>query len=156
VRAFWPIYTRGKNNHYGSVVSGWDPFLRDSPALFEIAENVRKLRKQQGEPPQLAKFAGQIRNDTLPCPNRILVPKELTGDRMVIFQSIYIPRSSLPEGHLHNRLVPIVSHPRFAYAFIVPAKYWPAGFKREWLAGGPLLDAKAIASYHAGFPGVVP
>jgi hypothetical protein len=155
-RAFWPIYMPGRHNHYGSVIFGFDRFFKDSPALFEIAEDLRILREQGGEPEHLKKFAGQIRNDSFPTPNRIRVPKELAGGRTAYFQSIYIPRTSLPGGYLHHRLVPIIAHPFSSYAIIIPFKFWPEAFVRRWLEGDPPLDAKMLADYRAAFPEIEP
>ena len=155
-RAFWPIYIPGKHDHYGSVVFGFDHFFNDSPALFEIVEDLRALREQGGEPKHLNKFAAQIRNDSFPTPNRVRIPPELAGERKAYFQSIYIPRTSLPGGYLHTRLVPIVVHPMSSYAIMVPLKFWPEKFKAKWLEGKPPLDAQALAAYHIAFPDVEP
>ncbi|HEV2695650.1 MAG TPA: hypothetical protein VG347_22350 [Verrucomicrobiae bacterium] len=155
-RAFWPIYTPGKNNHYGSVVFGFDPFFKDTPALFEMTEDLRTLRENGGEPKHLKKFASQIRNDSFPTPNRVRIPPELAGERKAYFQSIYIPRPSLPGGYLHSRLVPIIVHPMCSYAILMPVKFWPEKFKAKWLEGKPPLDSQALADYRRSFPNVEP
>jgi hypothetical protein len=154
-RAFWPIYMTGRNNHYGTVILSFDRYFDDSPALFEITEDLRKLREAGGEPGHLKAFARQIRNDW-ESSNRIRIPKELSGGRDVFFQSIYIPRTRLPGGYLHNRLVPVFALPASSYACIVPLKFWPADFMRKWSEGEQLLSAGQLAEFQKAFPGVIP
>ncbi len=154
-RAFWPIYTGGRNHHYGTVVVGFDRHFDDSSALFEITEALRKLREEGGEPRTLENFAQQIRDDSN-SPKRIRIPEELAGGREAFFQSIYIPRTHLPCGYLHHRLVPVLAHPVLSYTCILPLKYWPTDFTRKWLQEEPLLSAEQLAAYQAAFPDVQP
>jgi hypothetical protein len=155
VRAFWPIYMGGKRGHHGSVVASFDPFFEDSPGLFEISEDLRRLRESSNEPKSVEKFARILRNDYR-APARVTVPKELTTGRKVFFQSVFIPRSRLPGGYLHHRLVPIVASRIVSAAQILPLKFWPPEFQRIWQLGEPLLPAETLAEYQRRSPTIRP
>ncbi len=154
-RAFWAIYRSGRNNHYGTVVLGFDSIFEDSSALFGISQDLRTLREGVGEPEFLETFARQIRDDTKGR-NRIRIPKELSCGRAAYFQLVYVPRTRLPCGYLHHRLVPVIAHPASSYACILPLEFWPADFKRKWLEGEPPLSAERLALYQQAFPNVQP
>lgn len=154
-RAYWPLYGPGVNDHHATVILSFDRFFDDSPGLFEIAEDLRRLRELGGETRRQRKFAAALRDDFRSRP-KVRVPRELAGGRRVYFQSVYVPRSRLPGGYLHHRLVPVVAQPLSSYAAILPLAQWPESFREKWLVGEPALAAETVAGYRRAQPEVRP
>jgi hypothetical protein len=155
VRAFWPCYMPGRNNHYGSVILSFDPFYENSDNLSDLAGKVRALRQPVEVPRSMAKFVGVLRNDHDSTP-RIAVPGEVSGGRNVEFQSILMQRNRLPLAYLHNRVVPVIAHPFAQYAMILPYIFWSDNFKSRWQTGEAPLSPAQLANYQARFPQVQP
>jgi hypothetical protein len=154
-RAFWPIYTCGRNDHCGNVVLSFDPIFEDGPGLFEIAERIRLLRESDRNPRHLRRFTKIIRDDSNFTPT-INVPKEITSGRKARFQSIFINRNRLPDKVLNHRLVPVLALRSTNYAMILPLEFWSPELKRRWFLGDPPLNAEVLLLYQAAFPDVEP
>lgn len=150
-RAFWAIYAKGKNNFYGSVVVGDHPDMANSPILFEIAEEIRRVRDFDVDTSGIEEFVAIIRDDSSMA-NRIKVPSQISAGYDVFLQSVRIDRLDLPTNYLHHRLVPIVYYPPNTYAKIVSCGYWGDEFKRIWSSGEPPLSDKEIEEYAAHWP----
>lgn len=153
-RAFWPAYVPGARNHYGTVLLSFDPSFEDSPGLFRLSKELRELRNSDAEPVGFGRFCRIIRDDHH-GPNRVRVPAQLTGGKIVYYQSICIQRKRLPIGYLHHRLVPVLALPTIRYCMILPLRFWSARLREIWQFGEPLLDAQEINHYQRAFP-VVP
>jgi hypothetical protein len=155
-RAFWPIYQRGVSpRFYGSVIFSSSPEDEDAPSLFEIAQEVRTARDDDVAIDGIEDFLSIIRDD-YSLAMRVPVPEVLAMDPGYHLQSIGIERHKLPQGYLHHRLVPILTHPRIPYATLVDCKYWSPGFTAIWQSGDPLLTPAECRIYQSEFPEVVP
>lgn len=155
-RAFWPIYTRGENNHYGTVLCGLQPPALDRGVfLFELGQTLRNLRENGGEKPEHREFFQAVRDD-FDSTSRLMVPGDLAASREIYFQAIYIHREKLPAGYLHHRLVPIIIHETIPYASILPLRFWGDEFSDIWKSGSPPLSEATLQQYQLANPGVIP
>jgi hypothetical protein len=155
-RAFWPIYQPGISpRFYGSVIFSSSPEDEDAPSLFEIAQEVRMARDYDLPVEGIEEFLSIIRDD-YSMAMRVPVPEALAMSPGYHLQSIGIERHKLPQGYLHHRLVPILTHSRIPYATLVDCKYWSPEFTAIWRSGDPLLTAGELQIYREQFPEIIP
>ncbi|MGJ8638805.1 MAG: hypothetical protein ACSHYA_05385 [Opitutaceae bacterium] len=154
-RAFWAIYANGENNFYGSVVVGDHPDMANSPILFEIAEEIRRVRDFDVDTTGIEAFVEIIRDDCSMA-NRIQVPKSISSGYDVFLQSLRIDRRDLPTGYLHHRLVPVAYSSRHTYSKIVSSKFWSEEFREIWSSGLPPLSTETLQGYAEAWSEIKP
>jgi hypothetical protein len=155
-RAFWSIYQKGSwPLFFGSVIWSRAEEDEDAPSLFEIAEQVRIVRDFDVPTEGIEEFVATIRDD-YEMTQRIPVPESVAMREGYFLQSIGIPRRKLPDGYLHHRLVPIVTHPKIPYATILDCRFWTEDFTTIWRSGDPLLSEEELQRYREAFPDITP
>lgn len=155
-RAFWPIYQKGTSPlFFGSLIISCVPEDEDAPSLFEVAEEVRQVRDYDVPVDGIEEFAEVIRDD-YSKPMRVAVPERIAMRSGFFLQSIGIERRKLPDGYLHHRLVPVITHPRYSYASIIHQRFWGEEFTAIWRSSERLLTDAELKRYQEAFPEIVP
>ena len=109
---------------------GGDLALR---GLQEIAARAYALKGTRPTDPAERRLADMLTDEM----ERALdwhVPETLAGGHDVVTTVVVLPRQHMPGGFLGMTYFPILADPATALAVLVPARYWPDEFRREWQA----------------------
>ena len=134
------LFSAGQYDLPGNIVFSPAASLSENPAaLVAIADAVRGLKgraHEVGHNRELQAIALLISDEVNLAVNQRL-PAELTSGAEAYLTWCVFHRSSLPEGVLSARLVPLLICPEHTEMVIVlPLRFWPDELRSQW----PMLD----------------
>jgi hypothetical protein len=127
------IFEPGEHNaHAALALFSPEAHFDETPdQLRQIAEALYDLREKRQRLPELKALARQLDDESRRYGRRPL-PTSLTGGRTVFLVDVMIHREHLPGGYLDGVIFPLIHHPQTWTVWIVPSRFWPAGFIDAW------------------------
>ena len=136
VQANVRLFRRGADDHPAGVIYTTDREAEQvTPRMLAVAHRLFSLKNTEPEDADEARFARMVSYE-MGREFRVTVPESLSGGLDLTFTTIMVHRKHLPDGCLVAPYFPLLIHPESRAAMILPARYWPDEFMREWLRLG--------------------
>lgn len=135
VQASKPLYEAGQEDLPAQVVfSEYPMFERHPQELSKIADCLYELKGMQTDNKEIARFAEMMSNGL----DRVFsaaLPKAITRQNgFDVYTSVLMVfRKHLPQGVLHNGVLPLLIHQSTPVVMILPQVFWPEALRQAWL-----------------------
>jgi hypothetical protein len=133
VQANEKLFSPGAEDCPALAIYGLHPSFDGKPELLgRIANSLFAVKGKEVRDPELMEFSQALAAEK-ERPQRMRVPRSLSGEHPVFLGSIMVVRRHLPRGFLTNKLFPLLVEPHTTPAILIaPSCYWSQSLVADW------------------------